>query len=183
MWMNFLNGFGAIEEPYQLLAPLNVKTKAASGRALPRDDRDFPAYFVDITRNALLSFTTSLTKASSQAHDFFSKLGQYFAFERLMRDCFGWMAPRAPASIGLGVPQWPAPQWLTPVPQPARPQPRAVSWWGMGMLAPPKPEPAPHLAEAAMTAAGLPILGAMLAMPATFLTLAPAMMKVWGIPG
>ena len=183
MWMDFLNSFGAPKEPYHLLAPHNASTNAAYTHAIPADDPDFPAYIVDVTRNALLSFTTSLTKASSQAHDFFSKLGQYFAFERMMRNCFGWVTPHAPSSIGLSVPQWPVPQWLTPPPLRPQPQPRALPWWGTEFLAPRKAEPAPHLAEAAMTAAGMPMFGAMLAIPAAFLSLAPAMMKAWGLPG
>jgi hypothetical protein len=173
MWTEFLNGFGMPKEPYQLLAPRSAKTRPGSRQAAP-----------DVTRNALLSFTTSLTKVSTQAHEFFSKLGQYFVFERMMRDCFGWAMPAGPAALGLGVMHWPLLQWFSPVPPQLKQQPKATrGWWGTEPLAPPRPEPAPSFADAAMAAASLPVLGAMLAIPAAFLTVAPAIIQAWSLPG
>lgn len=184
MWTNFLSSFGTPKEPYHLLALQGAAKNRGSEPDERGTSRDLPAYIVDVTRNTLLSFTTSLTKASSQVHDFFSTLNQYFALERMMRTCFGWVMPAAPAPSSLGMPQWPVPNWFSPVPP--QPKPKALSWWGAEWFWSPKPQPKPQSAsnfvDAAMTA-GLPVYGALLAMPAAFLSLAPTMMQAWGLPG
>jgi hypothetical protein len=181
MLTNLLNGFGTPKEPYHLLALRSAKEYRGSGAAKQGVSRDFPAYIVDVTRNTLLSFTTSLTKSSSQVHDFFSTLNQYLAFERMMRTCFGWAMPAARATSTLGMPQWPMPNWFSPVPR--QPKHNALFWWGADWFMSPKPRSASTFVDVAMTAAGLPVHGALLAMPAAFLSLAPAMMQAWGFPG
>jgi hypothetical protein len=45
----------------------------------------FPDMMVEGTRSYLLNVTTSLTKASSRAHDYFSRVSHMLAFERMMR--------------------------------------------------------------------------------------------------
>lgn len=46
----------------------------------------FPDLMVEGTRSYLMNVTTSLTKASSRAHDYFSRVSHMLAFERMMRN-------------------------------------------------------------------------------------------------
>lgn len=46
----------------------------------------FPDLLVHGTRNCLLHMTTSLTKVSGRVHDYFARVSQVLAFERMMRE-------------------------------------------------------------------------------------------------
>ena len=69
-------------------------SSAVDGRTAPIDASSklqealgtlFPDLLVHGTRNALLSMTTSLTKVSGHAHQYFARVSQVLAFERMMR--------------------------------------------------------------------------------------------------
>jgi hypothetical protein len=134
------------------------------------EKKDLPEYVAYVARKSLLSFTTSLTKVSSQAHDFFAQINGYLAFERMMRNCFGWMMPsitppmRMPMSTPVATTSmqqmWTTPDWFAFMPQ-ALPKPRAAAF--------------PINDD-------FPIYGALMAMSATFFSLAPATMQAWGLP-
>jgi hypothetical protein len=158
-------------------------------------DQSFPEYIVDVTRNSLLSLTTSLTKVSSQAHDFFARMSAALAFERMMRSCMGWFMPgfAAPSPMGamgmdavatmpmgLAISQmWGIPGTLSSGPQFApMQQPKAPTWFGAELFALPKPEPKP---APRAVAADLPVYGALFALPAAFFAMAPSLMQAWNV--
>lgn len=166
-------------------------------------NQSFPEYIVDVTRNSLLSFTSSLTKVSSQAHDYFSQLSAMFAFERMMRTCMGWMMPgfanASPMSamgmmpMGFGMPQmWGLPNVsgmnVSGMPQfaPQPQQPNALAWFSAAFQAPSKPQPkmdAKPMTSPFAAAAELTAYGALLALPTAFLAMAPSMMQAWNVMG
>jgi len=184
VWSNVFACHGMLNPPQHLLALPAPKLKAERGSSEPWKNQGFPEYIVDVTRKSLLSFTTSLTKVSSQAHDFFASINFYFAFERMTRNCFGWMMPTAGAApmgpMGMAMPQmWAMPDWFAPAPRLSA-QPKALEWFGAQLLALPKPQPKP--APMMGMAANMPDYGAMLALPAMFFSLMPAVMQAWNPP-
>jgi hypothetical protein len=56
----------------------------------------FPDLLVYGTHNNLLSMTTALTKVSGRAHQYFARLSQILAFERMMRSFFRFAAAASP---------------------------------------------------------------------------------------
>jgi hypothetical protein len=56
----------------------------------------FPDLLVYGTRSHLLSMTTALTKVSGRAHQYFARLSQILAFERMMRSFFRFAASASP---------------------------------------------------------------------------------------
>jgi hypothetical protein len=64
-------------------------------------DKLFPDLLVHGTRNALLSMTTSLTKVSGHAHQYFARVSQVLAFERMMRSFAGLAAAMSPFPMDL----------------------------------------------------------------------------------
>jgi hypothetical protein len=56
----------------------------------------FPDLLVYGTRTHLLNMTTALTKVSGRAHDYFARLSQILAFERMMRSFFSFAAATSP---------------------------------------------------------------------------------------
>lgn len=61
----------------------------------------FPDLLIHGTRHALLSMTTSLTKVSDRAHQYFSKVSQVLAFERMMRSFVQLSAAMSPFPLDL----------------------------------------------------------------------------------
>jgi hypothetical protein len=155
------------------------------------EEQSFPDYIVDVTRNSLLSFTTSLTKVSSQAHDYFSRLSAALAFERMMRNCMGWMmpgfnppSPMGVAPMGFGMSNmWEFPSMFAGIPL-AAPQPRqqqCPTWFGTAMLAPPKLQPKPAPTPEPLAVAAQLTAGALFALPAAFLAMAPSLLQAWSL--
>lgn len=186
VWSNIFLGQGKSADPFRWLS---LPAKEVKRDVLPvKKATDVPGYLVDATRKTLLSFTTSLTKVSTQVHDFFSGLNQYLAFERFMRSCFGWVTPAAsPFDLGMGVPQmWPmiANFWFPAIAQPQpRPQPKMFSWWGGEMFEAPKPATQmPAMLPLNSTGTGMPMFSAAMAMTSALFSFSPAiaMMRPWG---
>jgi hypothetical protein len=189
IWNNTFLGQGKSADPFRWLT---LPAKEIKCDVSPvKKTTDISGYFLDVTRKALLSFTTSLTKVSTQVHNFFSGMNQYLAFERLMHTCFGWAMPAAsPFAVGTGAAQiWPmiANFWFPPIAQPQplpQPQPKMFSWWWGGeMLETPKPAmQMPAMPPLISADAGMPIFGAAMAMTSAFLSFSPAMamMRPWG---
>lgn len=159
--------------PYHLLTPHPIfqpRRRTVTEARLPDD---LPGYLVYVTRNALLGATTSLTKASGDAHSFFSNLNQMLMFERMMRTFLSWGVPSATAS-GFAMPQ----PWLL-----SAPQPQLLSFWGTN--------PALPIAQSyrgndatqslALAQTSFPVFAAMMAVPASFLALVPTAMDAWRI--
>ncbi|MEJ2118624.1 MAG: hypothetical protein P8Y36_12340, partial [Alphaproteobacteria bacterium] len=169
VWSNIFLGLGKSTDPFRWLT---LPAKEIKRDILPvKKETDISGYLLDVTRKALLSFTTSLTKVSSQVHGFFSGLSQYLAFERLMQSCFGWAMPAAsPFDMSAGVSQiWPmiTSFWFPAMAQPQlqlqpQPQPKMFSWWGGEMFEAPKPQ-APAMLPMDVTGAGMPIYSAAMA--------------------
>lgn len=170
------------------LPMLNSKTKYADKRW---KEQSFPEYIVDVTRNSLLSFTTSLTKVSSQAHTYFSRLSAALAFERMMRDCMGWMmpgfnppSPMGTAPMGFGMPNmWEFPNMFVSTPRAAaRPrQQQCPTWFGATMLTLPKPQPKPAPTPEPLAVAAQLAAGALFALPTAFLAMAPSLLQAWNL--
>jgi hypothetical protein len=81
------------------------------GQPLPADEstrlqRSLETLFPDLllhgTRNALLSMTTSLTKASDQTHRYFARVNQMLAYERMMRSFMRLTAAVSPFPMDFG---------------------------------------------------------------------------------
>jgi hypothetical protein len=62
----------------------------------------FPDLLVHGTHNTLLSMTTSLSTASSRTHQYFSRVSQILAFERMMRSFIRMTAAMSPFPINPG---------------------------------------------------------------------------------
>jgi hypothetical protein len=111
----------------------------ADGRATPFDEKAklqrsletvFPDMLVHGTHSTLLGMTTSLTKVGSQTHQYFTRVSQILAFERMARSMMRLTAAMSPFPVDFGAsgwagmfmpqqPQIPSP-WAFPAPQ-ARP--------------------------------------------------------------
>jgi hypothetical protein len=82
----------------------------------------FPDLLLHGTRSCLLGMTSSLTKVSGKAHDFFSHLSQALAFDRMMRSFMRFTAAASPFPVEFGN-LWsgmmqPASPWGFPMQQP-----------------------------------------------------------------
>jgi hypothetical protein len=82
----------------------------------------FPDLLLHGTRSCLLNMTSSLTKVSGRAYDFFSHLSQALAFERMMRSFMRFTAAASPFPVDFGS-LWsgmlmPASPWGFPMQQP-----------------------------------------------------------------
>ena len=119
-------------------AQLNlVPTEASTPSAKLQKSLDdlFPDLMVQGTRNCLLNVTTSLTKASSSAHNYFARVSYMLAFERMMR---GFMQATA-AIMPFPMHAMAATGWngmFMPAGQ------AAASAWGLPAPAAPQPNPA-----------------------------------------
>lgn len=155
----------------------------------------FPDILLHGTRSCLLSMTTSLTKVSGEAHDYFSRLSQMLAFERMIRSFVRLTAAVSPFPVEFGnvwggallsAPQPPSP-WGFPAsqakPLPAmgffapfqpqasvRSQARAMPFLPAGFQ-PPAPRPTPQW----------PDYGMMMLMPMALLAAAPSIEAMWGL--
>lgn len=89
----------------------------------------FPDMLLHGTHSALLGMTTSLTKVGSQTHQYFTRVTQILAFERMMRNFMRMTAAMMPFPVEFGAAQYwanilaPQPQqapspWAFPVQQP-----------------------------------------------------------------
>jgi hypothetical protein len=107
VWMNIFALSGLSEKNNRQFTTPMRKTSTDRNE---HEKKSLPEYAAHVTRHSLLSLTSSLTKVSSQVHDFFAQINGYFALERLMRNCFGWMIPTAP----MAAPTWPFPNWFAP---------------------------------------------------------------------
>lgn len=117
--------------------PLLLPAIGADGRPIPAEESTklqrsletlFPDMLVHGTHSTLLGMTTSLTKASSQTHQYFSRVSQILAFEGMMRSCMRMATAMSPFPVDFGAarywasmftpqPQAPSP-WAFPVQQP-----------------------------------------------------------------
>jgi hypothetical protein len=82
----------------------------------------FPDLLLHGTRSCLLGMTSSLTKVSGRAHDFFSHLSQALAFDRMMRSFMRFTAAVSPFPADFGN-LWsgmllPTSPWGFPIQQP-----------------------------------------------------------------
>ncbi|WP_088348449.1 MULTISPECIES: hypothetical protein [Rhodomicrobium] len=169
--------------PFHLLMPYGGaaprKSRPAAKEPLPGD---FPDYLTFVTRQSLLAFTTSLTKISSDVHLFFVRLNNILMFDRMMRSMMSWGMPGA-AQAGFGLAQ----PWLTPAPQPQPQAQHMLSFWGAvpaEVKALPAPQPdyaAQATQQLALAQASFPVFAAMMAVPAAFMSCAPAMMDAWRV--
>jgi hypothetical protein len=176
------------------LACSNDRLSAATPREKPAVDparlqRSLETLFPDLllhgTRSCLLGMTTSLTKVSGQAHDYFSRLSQVLAFERMMRSFIRLTAAVSPFSIDFGN-LWSSA--LLPVPQ-------AKHSSGLGFFAPFQPQPALSHAPGMpflpvgfqpQSPAPRPVLpwpdyGMMMIVPMALLAAAPNIEAMWGL--
>lgn len=183
VWTHIFATPARTNDSFQWLMVRAIEPKREMWLPRKRDNQDMPSYLFDVAHKALLSFTTSLTKVSSQAHSFFSGLNQYLAYERLMRSCFGWAMPSSPFGAMLPSPQfWPAITsfWFPAMPQP-RLSPRMLGW---GVGAAPSMLRLQHTVDRGygMAQPDLPVYGAAMAMTEAFFSLAPAILQAWSKP-
>jgi hypothetical protein len=161
-----LQPFGAMRAPYR---------GDWAGNRLPDG---FPDYLVYVTREALLGSTTSLSRTSTQVHDFFSALNQMLAFDRMLRSFAPWAVPTV---------YGPWPQLNTRQPWtilPPRQELPLLPYWGNGVPALPKPRSAPMPAvsdsqpDAALLAASY---ATAMSASAAFLALTPMITDAWRV--
>jgi hypothetical protein len=155
----------------------------------------FPDMLLHGTRSCLLSMTTSLTRVSGQAYDYFSRLSQMLAFERMMRGFIRLAtAPFPPefsnfwtAALLQAAPQ-PASPWAFPAQQ-AKPAP------AFGFFAPFQTHPAPRQMPALpflpvgfqpqppaqRNPSPWPDYGMMMIVPMAMLAAAPGIEAMWGL--
>ncbi|NJM33788.1 MAG: hypothetical protein HC850_02725 [Rhodomicrobium sp.] len=136
---------------------------------------DLPEYIVYVTRNALLSVTTSLTKVFGETHETLARINHLLAFERFMRAAVAWQTPIFPAVFS------PFQVWQPPAPKPA---PMLPFCGAPSFPALPSPESfvkALQPAPAKPAPKTDPAVAAMLALPMAFLTFAPIVMDAWRV--
>jgi len=136
--------------------------------ALPKD---LPDYCVYMTRQSLLCSTTTLSRVSTEMHDFFLQLRYMLAFDRFMRSFFPWMPSSASMwrSATMMPQALPAPQQCAllpfyganplmqlPSPQPQLPHPSAFAPFGGSATYMPSPQAAMLSATAAFVAVVTP---------------------------
>jgi hypothetical protein len=107
----------------------------------------FPDLLVHGTRSYLLGMTTSLTKVSTQAHQYFTRFSQVLAFERMMRSFARLTAAASPFPVDTALNYWgglflanqaTSGVWGYTAPKPAQPQ--ALPFFG-AMLGQPQVAP------------------------------------------
>jgi hypothetical protein len=90
---------------FPLSAGSPAEAKGLSGDPSARLQKSLETLFPDLlvhgTRNCLLSMTTSLTKISGQAHQYFARVSQVLAFERMMRNFMQMAAAMSPFSMDV----------------------------------------------------------------------------------
>ncbi len=164
------NGSYALMAPFGFPAPLWRRDDEATVKSLPGD---YPGYLVYVTRETLLAATTSLSTISAEVRDFFFKISQMLAFERMMREFFFWTVPGAqiwpfvtPAAFAMPIRQEPPllPYWGTPLPALSRPQAKPAATDGFSM---------PDLTSIA------PVYSAALSISAAAFAFAPMFADVW----
>jgi hypothetical protein len=114
----------------------------------------FPDMLLHGAHSTLLGMTTSLTKVSSQTHQYFSRVTQILAFDRMMRNFMRMTAAMLPFPVEFGAAQY----WANIL----APQPQAPSPWAFPVQQPHpahvlpffanvfQPQPAPPSRNAAM---------------------------------
>lgn len=89
----------------------------------------FPDLLIHGTHSTLLGMTTSLTKVSGRTHQYFSRVSQILAFERMMRSFMRMTAAMSPFPIDAGAANY----WTSMF----MPQQQAASPWAFAL---PKPQ-------------------------------------------
>jgi len=162
----FVNDMNCFVTPYRL--PFMPPRYGRSGNALPKD---FPDYLVYVTRETLLGSTTSLSRVSDGAHNFFLQARQMMAADRMMRTFFPWATPSARAA-------WPYAQ-TAPLALPAPQTMQLLPYFGSMPAALPEPtqtQAAVPNPFAALNAAA-PALAAFMSASATALASVPALFQ------
>lgn len=171
------NGFDTgtrVAGPFYLLSPFPAPFVARS--PLHRDEplpKDFPDYIVYMTRKFLYAATTSLSRVSAQVHDFFLRISQILAFDRMVRSLWSWSIAVA-APWGYAVDQG----WLRTI----TPEPPLLTFWGTSVPALPKPQtPTSSFTQTVpdMTSALANFASAISASAALF-SFGPMFMQSWG---
>ena len=166
------NVYDVATRPFGPMRALFYRGERAGNR-LPDD---YPDYLVYVTRETLLGSTTSLSRVSTQVHDYFSALNQMLAFDRMLRSFAPWAVPGAYGA-------WP--QLNTRQPWaflPTRQEPPLLPYWGSRVPALPKPRSAPAPArsysqpDAALFAASY---ATAISVSAAFLAFTPMMTDTW----
>lgn len=184
-----------------------ISVFGAGGQQLPVDETSklersletlFPDLLVHGTHSTLLSMTTSLTKVSSRTHQYFSRVSQILAFERMMRSFMRLTAAMSPFPINPGaanywtnmfMPQAQAPSpWAFAAPQakpatvmpffanPFQSQPQASADPAMAFLANAfQAQPAASAKKSAW-----PDYSELMILPMALIMAAPSMDQMWG---
>jgi hypothetical protein len=193
----------ALPRDYSLLP-----TIGADGQPIPPDERGklqrsletlFPDMLVHGTHSTLLGMTSSLTKVSGRTHQYFSRVSQILAFERMMRSFVRMTAAMSPFPVDAGAAnywtnmmmpqQQAASPWAFPAPQP---KPSNVLPFFPNLFQPQPAKPAaPALpaffanpfqqqAPAASQASVWPDYSALMIVPMALMMAAPSMDQMWG---
>jgi hypothetical protein len=114
---------------YPLLPMMRAEGRAEESARLQRSlETVVPDMLVHGTHSTLLGMTTSLTKVGSQTHQYFTRVSQILAFERMMRSMMRLTAAMSPFPVDFGAatgwagmlmpqqPQIPSP-WALPTSQ------------------------------------------------------------------
>ena len=89
---------------YSFFSKVSPDRSAASGEKLQNALQSlYPDLLVHGTRNCLLSMTTALTKVSSRTHQYFARVSQILAFERMMRSFMQFAAAASPFPLDQAV--------------------------------------------------------------------------------
>ncbi len=138
----------------------------------------FPDLLVHGTRSYLLGMTSSLTKVSSQAHQYFTRLSQVLAFERMMRSFVRLTAAVSPFPIDTAALNYWNGLFLS--------GPQAAAAWGYPAAKPQVPALPFFGGTAAQRPAAMGQMpawsdynAALFILPATLLAAAPAVEKWW----
>jgi hypothetical protein len=155
----------------------------------------FPDLVVHGTRSCLLGMTTSLTKVGGETHQYFTRLSQVLAFERMMRGFMRFAEAVSPFPIDQGH-MWsgaflPAPQHPSPWGFPPQQQKPVPAYGFFAPLQVPKPAPVPspmnaflpaifQQVDARRPASAWPDYGPMMFIPMALMAAAPSM-AMWGL--
>ena len=162
---------------FHLLKPFSdASSSYTAQRRNASRPKDLPEYFVHMTRKSLYAATTSLSRVTYEVHDFFLRISQMLAFERMMRSFWAWGMPiTAPWLYGAN--QF----WLQPVAK----KPPLLPFWGSGLLALPAPQanPATTVGWAGHNdvASMFPSSAAVMATSAAMFTFGQIFMQSWGL--
>ena len=180
------------------------------GCAMPADESTklqrsletlFPDMLVHGTHSTLLGMTTSLTKVGSQAHQYFSRVSQILAFERMMRSFVRMTTAMSPFPVNFGAANgWanmfmPQPQstlpWAFPVTQPKPAPANMLPFFASAFQPQPAaPNPAQAMsffasafqpqAKTSSPAAAWPDYSALMIVPMAMVMAAPGLGQMWG---